>query len=288
VTSSGTGAERLARRYGELVDVVVRGGRAYPAALEPSHRPDPEQAVVLGRGEATVDPTLREAGASHLERVLDRNPETFDGTVLALEHVRDGVVHVVRATYFDMLATCDVLQTGDADWTLREQAERLADGNPLRSGRGRAAAVGSTVVVVRTLADGRSGFTLGRRSDHLPVDPGQWHVVASGTIDGRGLMGTLADELRDEHGVQDPGRVLDGARVIGLGYDLPRMRPEVVVVTQHQGQIPRPEPSNEFAELRDVPLDSASLAAVWAELGPERLTAAGVVALAAIEREFAI
>jgi hypothetical protein len=37
-----------------------------------------------------------------------------------------------------------------------------------------------------------------------------------------------------------------------------------------------------------VPLDSASLAALWAELGPERLTAAGVVALAAIEREFAI
>jgi hypothetical protein len=285
VTRSSTGAEELAQRYRDLVDVVVRGGRSYPAALEPSHPAKPEDAVVLGPGHAAVDPALRQGGAAHLERVLARNPETFDGAVLALDEVRDGVVHVVRASYFDMLATCDVLQTGDPDGVLREQAERLVDGDPLRSGHGRAAAAGSTVVVVRTLADGATGFTIGRRSDHLPVDPGQWHVVASGTIDGRGLLGTLAEELRDEHGLQDPTPVLKDARVIGLGYDLPRLRPEVVVMTEHQGDMPRPEPSHEFAEVRDVPLDKESLSALWDELGPDRLTAAGVVALAAVERE---
>src|SRR5689334_2641990 len=163
-----------------------RAGRDYPAALEGQHPSSIDDVLVVHDADAAVDPELRRAGTGHLEAVLARSPGSFDGAVLALDHVSDGVVHAVRSTYFDMLATCDAVA---ADPQLRAWAERLAAPDPLRIGAGRAAAVGITAIVVRRLADGRAGFTLGKRSDKLALDPGKWHVVPSGIVDARGLVG---------------------------------------------------------------------------------------------------
>lgn len=237
--------------------------RGHPVLLEGA-----VVALAVADGEAQVDPELREAGSAHLDAVLARSPGSFDGVVLALDRIEDGVMHVVRGRYFDMLATCDALAHDPA---LRERAARLA-GDPVRSGYGRTAAVGVTAIVPRA-----GVFTLGRRSPELALDPGRWHVVPSGTIDERGLDGTLRDELATEHGISDP---VD-ARMIAFGWDLTRLRPELTLMTADVGDAGHPPVSDEFTEFRDVRLDVDAIAEVW---GLD-LTPAAALALAALERE---
>jgi hypothetical protein len=238
-------------------------------ALDEQFIPSLEDAVVVHDSDAPIDPELRRRGTPHLEAVLARSKGTFDGPILALERVDRGQIHAVRAGYFDMIATCDSL-AGDPE--LHAYASQLAAPDPLRIGTGRAAAIGLSVIVVRS-----GVFTLGRRSDALPLDPGRWHVVASGTVDGRGVAGTLVDELAGEHGIRSEVN----ARVIGLGFDLTRLRPELAVMTEDLGDIPPPEPSDEFVEFREIQLDLGALGAAW-EL---ELTPAAAVAIAAVERE---
>jgi hypothetical protein len=238
-------------------------------ALDDHYVPALAGAVVARDEDAPIDPELRRRGTPHLEEVLARSSGTFDGPILALDRIEAGRIHAVRAGYFDMIATCDALA---ADPELQAYAQRLAAPDALRIGTGRAAAIGVSAIVVRS-----GVFTLGQRSPHLPLDPGRWHVVASGTVDSRGLAGTLADELEGEHGITGP----TGARVIGLGYDLTRLRPEIAVMTDDLGDIPAPSPSDEFVEFREVALDLNEIASVW-ELD---LTPAAAVAIAAVERE---
>jgi hypothetical protein len=164
----------------------------------------------------------------------------FDGPVLALDRIEDGVIHAVRASYFDMVATCDALA---ADPELRAHAEELAAPDPLLNGHGRAAAIGVTVIVIR---NGR--FTLGRRANDLALDPGRWHIVPSGTVDARGLRATLLDELAGEHGID----TLPPIRGLSLGHDLTRLRPELTVITEDLGDIAPPQPSDEFTEFREL------------------------------------
>jgi len=71
------------------------------------------------------------------------------------------------------------------------------------------------------------------------------------------------------------------ARVIGLGFDLTRLRPELAVMTEDLGDIPPPEPGDEFVEFREIRLELGALTAAW-ELD---LTPAAAVAVAAVERE---
>lgn len=238
-------------------------------ALDEQFIPSLADAVVVHDADAPVDPELRRRGTPHLEAVLARSSGTFDGPILALDRVDGGRIHAVRAGYFDMIATCDSLAS---DPGLHAYASQLAAPDPLRIGTGRAAAIGLSVIVVRA-----GVFTLGRRSDALPLDPGRWHVVASGTVDARGAAGTLADELAEEHGIS--GDV--DTRVIGLGFDLTRLRPELAVMTEDLGDIPAPSPSDEFVEFREIPLELGALAAAR-ELD---LTPAAAVAVAAVERE---
>jgi hypothetical protein len=228
-----------------------------------------ESAVVVHDRDATIDAELRRRGQSHLDAVRARSPGMFDGPVLALDRIEDGVIHAARASYFDMVATCDALAE---DPELRAYAAGLAAPDPLRSGAGRAAAIGVTVVVIR-----RGVFTLGRRSAHLALDPGRWHVVPSGTVDARGLAATIADELAGEHGIHE----LPPMRLIALGHDLGRLRPELTVITGDLGDIGPPPPSEEFAEFREVALDRDQIARAR-ELD---LTPAAALALAALERE---
>jgi 8-oxo-dGTP pyrophosphatase MutT (NUDIX family) len=238
-------------------------------ALDEQFIPSLADALVVHDADAPIDEELRRRGTPHLEEVLARSSGTFDGPILALERVERGQIHAVRAGYFDMIATCDSL-AGDPE--LRELAERLAAPDPLRIGTGRAAAIGVSAIAVR-----RGRFTLGRRAPHLPLDPDRWHVVPSGTVDSSGLVETLASELREEHGIDQAS----GLRVIGVGYDLWRLRPEIAVMTDDLGDVPAPEPSDEFVEFREFELDLAAMARVW-EL---ELTPAAAVAVAALERE---
>jgi hypothetical protein len=240
-----------------------------------------EDVVVVHNREAAVDAELRRAGTAHLEAVLTRSPATFDGVVLALDRIADGVVHAVRASYFDMLATCDAIAI---DPVLREHAERLAAPDPLRLGTGRAAAVGVSAIVVRRLANGATGFTLGQRSPELALDPGKWHVVPSGIVDGRGVVGTLLDELAGEHGIADPRAAVEGAHVIALGYDVARIRPELTVMTRDLGDIAAPHSSDEFVAFREVPLAAEAISSLWVDLRPGQLTPGAAVAIAAVER----
>jgi hypothetical protein len=234
-----------------------------------------ESAVLVHDRDAAIDAELRRRGQAHVDAVRARSPGIFDGPVLALDRIEDGVIHAVRAGYFDMVATCDAL-AGDPD--LRAYAEQLAAPDPLRIGTGRAAAIGITVVVVRRLrGSGVRGFTLGLRAPDVALDPGRWHVVASGTVDAPGVAATVADELAAEHGIRE----LPPLRLIGLGHDFGRLRPELTVITEDLGDIPPPAPGEEFSEFRDVPLELAEIA------GARRLdlTPAAALALMALERE---
>jgi hypothetical protein len=224
-----------------------------------------ESAVAVHYAEAAIDPELRRRGEAHLQAVRARSPGMFDGPVLALDRIEGDVVHAVRASYFDMVATCDALA---ADPELRAYAEELAAPDPLRNGFGRAAAIGVTAVVVRN-----GHLTLGRRRPELALDPGRWHVVGSGTVDPRGLVATIADELAGEHGIHE----LPPMRLIGLGFDRTRLRPELTVITDDLGDIAAPAPSDEFSEFVELPLGADA-----AELD---LTPAAAIALAAVARE---
>jgi 8-oxo-dGTP pyrophosphatase MutT (NUDIX family) len=148
-------------------------------------------------------------------------PAMHDGTVLAMTAVEGGVVRARPAGYFDMVATADAL-AGDA--ALRGRAVELAGGEPLRRGDGRVAALGLSVAAV--LPGGR--VLLGRRRAGLPLDPGAWHVVPSGMLepDADPIAAAVAREGREELGMEvDRGAV----RMLGLGWDLDRLRPEVCV-----------------------------------------------------------
>jgi 8-oxo-dGTP pyrophosphatase MutT (NUDIX family) len=175
--------------------------------------------VVVQDGPWAVDAGLRAAGAAHLAALRRRVPAMHDGPVLAMTAVSGGLVCARRAGYFDMVATADALA---GDPALRARAAALAGGEPLRRGDGRVAALGLSVAA--TLPDGR--VLLGRRRAELPLDPGAWHVVPSGMLepDPDPIGAAVAREALEELGVAvDPGAV----RMLGLGWDLARLRPEV-------------------------------------------------------------
>ena len=144
-----------------------------------------------------------------------------DGPVLAMTAVAGGVVRARRAGYFDMVATADALA---GDPALHARAGALAGDDPLHRGDGRAAAIGLSVAA---LVPG-GGVLLGRRRADLPLDPGLWHVVPSGMLEPEPdpVVAAIVREAREELGVDvDPGAV----RMLGLGWDLARLRPEVCV-----------------------------------------------------------
>ena len=108
----------------------------------------------------------------------------------------------------------------------RRRAARAGGGagrrRPAAPRRRRVAALGLSVATV--LPDGR--VLLGRRRAELPLDPGAWHVVPSGMLEPEPdpVGAAVAREGREELGVDvDRGAV----RVLGLGWDLARLRPEV-------------------------------------------------------------
>jgi 8-oxo-dGTP pyrophosphatase MutT (NUDIX family) len=210
-------------------------GAIIPHVVEVEARDDVR--VVVDDGPWAVDPALRAGGAAHLAALRRRVPAMHDGPVLAMTAVDGGVVHARRAGYFDMVATGDALA---GDPALRARALTLAGDDPLRRGDGRVAAIGLSVATV--LPDGR--VLLGRRRADLPLDPGRWHVVPSGMLEPGTdpIAAAVAREGREELGVAvDPGAV----RMLGLGWDLERLRPEVCVALS-LGAVPARAGGDEF------------------------------------------
>jgi 8-oxo-dGTP pyrophosphatase MutT (NUDIX family) len=194
-------------------------GAIIPHVVEVEARDDVR--VVVDDRAWPVDRALRVGGAAHLAALRRRVPAMHDGPVLAMTAVSNGLVHTRRAGYFDMVATADALARDPA---LRARAAALAGEDPLHRGDGRVAAVGLSVAA--TLPDGR--VLLGRRRPELPLDPGAWHVVPSGMLEpGPDPIGAaVAREALEELGVDADPRAM---RMLGLGWDLARLRPEVCV-----------------------------------------------------------
>jgi 8-oxo-dGTP pyrophosphatase MutT (NUDIX family) len=193
-------------------------------------------------------------------------PRMHDGPVLAMTAVHGGVVHARRAGYFDMVATADALA---GDPALRARAQALAGDDPLRRGDGRVAAIGLSVA---TLVPG-GGVLLGRRRADLPLDPGRWHVVPSGMLepDGDPIAAALTREGREELGVTiDPAAV----RMLGLGWDRARLRPEVCMALTLDAL-----PASAGAEEFDV------VEVFDPERAPAGLTAGAACALALLGKE---
>jgi 8-oxo-dGTP pyrophosphatase MutT (NUDIX family) len=285
--------DSLARRYAGEPGLVRRGGRTYPVTavqIGGATGLAVGDAVRLGDGRTTLDAALVAGGRAHLD-ALRAGGRVHDGAVLCLDAVITGTgLTLVRGSYFDMLASCDVLRAellaDDAGLPLRGRAHQVA-GDPMTSGRGRAAAVGVSVLLGVRLPDGGRGLVLGRRSARVGADRGRWHVAPSGMLgpaaDGRHLATTVATELREELGLDLPvAQVADTARAIGVITDLYRLRPDVVVRLDVDAEPAELVAGEEFDSLDVVPLTPAGLADLWRRRPPETLTpaAAGALALA--------
>ena len=241
-------------------------GAIIPHVVEVEARDDVR--VVVQDGPWAVDPALRAGGAAHLAALRRRAPAMHDGPVLAMTSVRGAVVHARRAGYFDMVATADALAL---DGALRARAVEVAGGDPLRRGDGRVAALGLSVAA--TLPDGR--VLLGRRRAELPLDPGAWHVVPSGMLEPEPdpIGAAVAREALEELGVAAD---LSAVRMLGLGWDLARLRPEVCVALALEA-VPVRAGGDEFDVVEAFPVPRP----------PSPLTAGAACALALLGKEHA-
>jgi 8-oxo-dGTP pyrophosphatase MutT (NUDIX family) len=291
----------LADRYRSLVKIVERGGRVYPAAVDPAPRGIPLHALLtVARGagaEANGTPVSRE-GASHLQAVIRRFPEMFNGPIVALDRIASGGIFARPGTYFDMIATSDVLAAeylraasapGLETTPLRDRADANAGGNPFRQGRGRVAAIGVTVLLLERELNG-SGltFTIGRRRSGLAIDPNCWHVIPSGMIEpgDAPLRAAIYGELREEAGLETSQVPTDAISVLGYGFDLLRLRTEICVAVSLPAATPRDNgsaASAEFSSTRAVRLNEAGLASFWQECSPGTTTPACAAAVALLE-----
>jgi 8-oxo-dGTP pyrophosphatase MutT (NUDIX family) len=274
--------EQLAARYGALATVVRRGGRAYPAAYAALTALE----VVVGSDPLVVDDELAAGGAAHLAAVRARVPWMYDGTVIALDRLAGAVLHVAPSGFFARIATGDALraEAGDA---LRTRAEALAGGDPLRSGRGRAAGIGVTVLATLPLGDGRA-VVLGRRAG-LPIGHGTWHVVPAGMAEPHDgvvdpFVATAVEELQEELGVECPPADL---RLLGLGWDLLRLVPELIYRVDLDADaeaVLAAAPREEHDALVLHAIDShGRVPSVWSTYAPLQLAAPGAAALALLE-----
>lgn len=289
--------DRLHDLYGSRHAVVARNGAAYPVAIEVPATARPGSALdrVLRIEDTTIDldPELVAVGAGHLARVRERAPRLHDGAVVVFaDRGADGTLRCARGGYFDMLATTDVLRAEymaaepDGELPLRDLADAAACGDPLLRGSGRAAAVGVTVVVTVADADSRS-VLVGRRRPDLGADAGLWHIAPSGMVEPRGrpLVDTAVSELCEELGLAlaDPDRLA----MLGIGWDLLRLRPEVCL----RLDLAEADPSgpdavvsdSEYMEARRFSLTPDGIAEFWRTHPPPTVTPAAAAAIALLE-----
>jgi 8-oxo-dGTP pyrophosphatase MutT (NUDIX family) len=286
----------LADRYPGAA-VVERAGRVYPVAVRRTHAALDRVLALRPDRQAWIDPELLSLGRDHLEAVRSRTPGMHDGAVAVFDRVQeDGTLQGSASGYFAMVATCDALQDewqqGEADVAtpLRERAEQLATpyGGVLASGRGRAAAVGVSVICEVPTAAGPAAV-LGRRRASIATDAGMWHVVPSGMVEpdtATPLLRTAQRELAEELKLRREVRPAE-LRVLGVAFDLLRLRPDVCLhLRLTEDDVDGSQltlPGDEFSRVELVPLIPAGLADWWEGHPPASVTAAAAGALALLE-----
>lgn len=293
--------ESLAELYGTATRIVRRNGLAYPAAIEPVSDASVDGFVAARERTMPLDEQLDSMGKRHVAAVRRRGATLYDGEVVVLERVKTGRVSAVRSSYFAMLASCDALRNeylGSvatrptlADLPLRAVAHAAADGDPLHCGIGRAAALGVSVLITVPAGEWRA-FLLGRRQWTLATDPGIWHVVPSGMVEdcasGDPVLATAAKELWEELSLElSTGALRDRLAVLGVGYDLLRLKPEVCLrldldTIDLRGRRLIPSPS-EYSRLRLFDVSPAGLDAFWRDHAPDELTPAAAATVALLE-----
>ena len=294
--------------YANLATVVQRAGRVYPTALERHDAALAEGLVEVSTEPLWIDPKLRAAGQQHLRSVSRRSPQMHDGRVLACIAAHGFPIRFASAGYFDAIATSDSLRaeyiqnreresTSPADLStlpLRMLAHKASQGDALRSGRGRVAAIGVSVVVTLPSDSGRA-FVLGLRNHAVATDPGMWHVAPSGTLEPAHrdhqdpVIGAIVRELAEELGIRldVAGDLARRLRPLGVGFDLLRLRPEICLrLDLNDDEYPTGGPllsAQEFQERSLVELSTSSMEAFWKTHPPEALTPAAAAAIALLE-----
>lgn len=272
----------------------------YPVVIVP-HRA-PLRGFVKTAYMPECDARLLTQGQPHLQGLRSEKPFVHDGDILcwvANDWVADeaGQVVVTEGSYYDMLSTCDslrseydALRTGSASsLPMRDRVHQLA-GDPLESGRGRAAGVGVTVVLTIVNDHGSAcEVLLGRRGRSVATDFGLWHLAPSGMLESAGdddpIVSTILREVHEELGLSlSAGEVERAGTVLGLAHDLLRLRPDIVVRVNITSEVlARKVRDDEFSELLTVPISSIVTSRFWVDYRPTALTpsAAGAVALLA-------
>ena len=294
----------MSRLYASLIErypsanAVVRAANFYPSATIPLAA-RAEAFLDVHEGEHLVDSDLYTAGEPHLSTTRRSQPAMHDGAVLVFVDIGErGRLVAAPCNYFAMIATCDSLRSEwltagvDRHTPLRDRADAASGtGGPLVSGAGRAAAIGVSIV---TTKPGQSGplAVLGRRRRDLAVDPGQIHVVPSGIaepFESEPLLETARRELAEELGVVLSIKQL--ARrlvVVGIAFDLLRLRPEVCMRLDLTGAEARTildsSTRSEFDSIEFLRLDRSAITAWWQTVGPDDVTPAAAGALALVEK----
>lgn len=213
--------------------------------------------------------------------------QAFNGPILSMSAVRPSQVIVRPSTYFAGLLCGDVL-AAHLDGPVRDRVDVLADGDPLHDATGRIAPLAVCVALICELPDGPQ-LLLGRRAPTVAAYPSSWHLAPSGMIepDHVTLAQTIAEELREEvlHDATDrqAAAAVGGAQVLGVGFDLVRLRAEIVVrATLPCQEIPVLCPG-EFTDVRLVPYTAAGLLSAYKLMVAEGGCPSGAAALALLD-----
>lgn len=299
--------EPLAKLYGNVANVVRRAGRVHPAAIEP-HGAAAAGLVEPSPDPAWIDPALRAAGRRHLELVQSRSPRMHNGRVMACVTSAGFPLTCAPAGYFDAIATSDSLRAelldamGDGPpaqlldvLPLRRLAHAACDEDPLHSGRGRVAAVGVSVAVTLPTVPVRA-LVLGLRNHEVATDPDMWHVAPSGTLEPSKqdpVLTLIEHELYEELGIRvvRPAELPGRLSVLGVGFDLLRLRPEICLrLDLLPEELPQAGVSlspREFQDNRLIEISQSSLSAFWEAHPPELLTPAAASTVALLESTLA-
>ena len=149
-------------------------------------------------------------------------PRMHDGPVLAMTAVHGGVVRARRAGYFDMVATADALARRSRAARAGRRAGRRRSAAPRRRAGRRHRAVGRGAGARRR----RAARAPARRPPARPGPLARRPLGDARARAGPGRRPRSRARRREELGVDvDPAAV----RMLGLGWDLARLRPEVCV-----------------------------------------------------------
>ena len=281
----------LARIYSSLALVVTRSGLSYPTAVAPLSPRDPQNFVVAEERTPPLDPVLCKGGAPHLSALRESSVDLHNGAVLVLSSLKASVLLATPSTYFANVTTADALRHEYIErgiGPLRERAHACANGNPLRCGGGRAAAIGVTVTV--TVPSGASrALLVGRRRNDLAADPGLWDVGPSGTLEpetkGDPLFQAADRELTEELPVLQIPRAQ--MTILGVGFDLLRLRPEVVLRLDLADEAALPKQAaldqSEYMDSELIDLTREGLERFWSSRNPSAITPSGAAAVALLE-----